>query len=52
MAARHIFYQDVALFEHQRVVDRYIDILAYTFETSRAKLNVVSALTRPSTGDR
>lgn len=39
--SRHIYYQDPALFKTQRVVDRYIDVLAYTFEVPRAALNVV-----------
>lgn len=41
--SRNIYYQDPALFKTQRVVDRYVDILAYTFEVPRAALNVVGA---------
>lgn len=41
--SRYIYYQDPALFKTQRVVDRYVDILAYTFEVPRAALNVVGA---------
>ena len=39
---RNIFYQDPKLFKSQAVVDRYVDILAYTFGLRRADLNVVS----------
>ena len=41
--SRYIYYQDPALFKTQRVVDRYVDILAYTFEVPRTALNVVGA---------
>ncbi|KAL9612689.1 MAG: hypothetical protein Q9167_002725 [Letrouitia subvulpina] len=39
---RNIYYKDPALFKSQAVVDRYVDILAYTFGVQRAALNVVS----------
>lgn len=39
---RNIYYQDPALFGTQGVVDRYVDILAYTFGLQRADLHVVS----------
>lgn len=41
---RNIYYKDPALFKSQRVVDRYIDILAYSLGVQRAALNVVSIL--------
>ncbi|KAL8690480.1 MAG: hypothetical protein Q9224_004398 [Gallowayella concinna] len=36
--------KDPELFKSQRVVDRYVDILSYTFGVQRAALNVVSHL--------
>ncbi|KAL8648213.1 MAG: hypothetical protein Q9210_005122 [Variospora velana] len=39
---RNIYYKDPELFQSQKVVDRYVDILAYTFGLRRAALNVVS----------
>lgn len=42
MLCRNIYYKDPALFKRQEVVDRYVDILAYTFGVRRAELNVVS----------
>lgn len=39
---RNIYYKDPALFKTQSVVDRYIDIVAYTLGVQRAALNVVS----------
>ena len=39
---RNIYYKDPELFKSQTVVDRYVDILAYTFGIHRAALNVVS----------
>ena len=39
---RNIYYKDPALFKSQTVVNRYVDILAYTFGVQRADLNVVS----------
>ena len=36
-----MFYKDPLLFKKQAVVDRYVDILAYTFGVQRADLNVV-----------
>ena len=38
---RNIYYRDPALFKKQSVVDRYVDILAFTFGVQRAALNVV-----------
>ena len=38
---RNIYYKDPALFKDQSTVDRYVDILAYTFGVPRAALNVV-----------
>lgn len=40
---RNIFYKDPVLFKSQSVVDRYIDIVAYTLGVQRAALNVVSS---------
>lgn len=40
---RNIFYKDPVLFKSQSVVDRYVDILAYTLGVQRAALNVVSS---------
>ena len=42
--ARNIYYQDPALFRSQEVVNRYVDVLAYTFGLRRADLHVVSQL--------
>lgn len=39
---RNIYYKDPSLFKKQAVVDRYVDILAFTFGVQRADLNVVS----------
>lgn len=39
---RNIYYKDPTLFKKQAVVDRYVDILAFTFGVQRAHLNVVS----------
>ena len=41
---RRIYYQDPALFKSQNVVDKYVDIFAYTFGVQRSDLNVVSFL--------
>ena len=41
---RNIYYKDPELFKSQKVVDRYVDILSYTFGIQRAALNVVSRL--------
>ena len=41
---RNIYYKNPALFKSQHVVNRYVDILAYTFGVQRADLNVVSLL--------
>lgn len=43
--SRNIYYKDPALFRSQNVVDRYIDIVAYTLGVQRADLNVVSSRT-------
>ncbi|KAL8681364.1 MAG: hypothetical protein Q9186_002507 [Xanthomendoza sp. 1 TL-2023] len=44
VSKRYIYYKDPELFKSQRVVDRYVDILSYTFGVQRAALNVVSHL--------
>lgn len=44
MIARNIYYKDPALFKSQHLVDRYVDILAFTLGVRRADLNVVSSL--------
>lgn len=41
---RNIYYKDPELFKSQKVVDRYVDILSYTFGLQRAALHVVSLL--------
>lgn len=41
--SRNMYYKDPALFRSQSVVDRYIDIVAYTLGVQRAALNVVSS---------
>ena len=38
---RNIYYQDPTLFRSQNVVDRYIDILAFSIGVERSALNVV-----------
>lgn len=38
---RDIFYQDPVYFGSQRLVDRYIDDIAFTLDVSRAALHVV-----------
>lgn len=38
----NIYYKDPELFKSQKVVDRYVDILSYTFGIQRQALNVVS----------
>lgn len=43
ISSRNIYYKDPALFRSQTVVDRYIDIVAYTLGVQRAALNVVSS---------
>ncbi|KAF8800283.1 DNA topoisomerase IV, alpha subunit [Phlegmacium glaucopus] len=40
---RDIFYQDVALFKTQKVVDTLVDDLAATFELERSDLNIRSS---------
>ena len=40
---RNIYYQDPELFKSQATVDRYVDILAYTFGVTRRELNVTAA---------
>ncbi|KAL9028024.1 MAG: hypothetical protein Q9196_003545 [Gyalolechia fulgens] len=49
ISKRNIYYKDPELFNSQTTVDRYVDILAYTFGIQRASLNVVSL---PSSNDR
>ena len=44
MKSRNMYYKDPLLFKKQAVVDRYVDILAYTFGVQRADLNVVGGL--------
>ncbi|KAL8871465.1 MAG: hypothetical protein Q9174_002708 [Haloplaca sp. 1 TL-2023] len=39
---RNIYYKDPELFKSQKVVDRYVDILSYTFGVQRAALNVIA----------
>lgn len=39
---RNIYYQNPMLFGSQRVVDRYVDVLACSLGVQRAALNVVS----------
>lgn len=43
ISKRNIYYKDPALFKSQTVVNRYVDILAYTFRVQRADLNVTAA---------
>ncbi|MCJ1275954.1 hypothetical protein MMC21_003759 [Puttea exsequens] len=43
VSKRNIYYKDPALFKDQSTVDRYVDILAYTFGVPRAALNVTAA---------
>ncbi|KAL9018675.1 MAG: hypothetical protein Q9185_004046 [Variospora sp. 1 TL-2023] len=43
ISKRNIYYKDPELFQSQKVVDRYVDILAYTFGIQRAALNVTAA---------
>ncbi|KAI4115996.1 MAG: hypothetical protein LQ345_003517 [Seirophora villosa] len=40
ISKRNIYYKDPELFQSQKIVDRYVDILAYTFGIQRAALNV------------
>ncbi|KAI4142482.1 MAG: hypothetical protein L6R39_004917 [Caloplaca ligustica] len=42
ISKRNIYYKDPELFRSQSIVDRYIDILAYTFGIQRAALNVTA----------
>ena len=44
---RNIYYKDPALFKRQSTVDKYVDIIAYTFGVSRFALNVVSGQRYP-----
>lgn len=41
ISKREIYYRHPALFTNQIVVDRYVDDIAYTFDTCRSSLNVV-----------
>ncbi|KAL8890930.1 MAG: hypothetical protein Q9215_002007 [Flavoplaca cf. flavocitrina] len=43
VSKRNIYYKDPELFKSQKVVDRYVDILSYTFGIQRAALNVTAA---------
>ncbi|KAK0510386.1 hypothetical protein JMJ35_006818 [Cladonia borealis] len=43
ISKRNIYYKDPALFKSQTVVNRHVDILAYTFGVQRADLNVTAA---------
>ncbi|KAL8895121.1 MAG: hypothetical protein Q9192_003828, partial [Flavoplaca navasiana] len=43
VSKRNIYYKDPELFKSQKVVDRYVDILSYTFDIQRAALNVTAA---------
>ena len=43
ISKRSIYYQDPQLFGSQAVVDRYIDIIAYTFGCKRADLGISAA---------
>lgn len=43
MTTRNIYYHDPDLFKSQKIVDKYVDIFAYTFGVPRAALNVVGA---------
>ncbi|KAL8733192.1 MAG: hypothetical protein Q9181_003675 [Wetmoreana brouardii] len=40
VSKRNIYYKDPELFKSQKIVDRYVDILSYTFGCERAALNV------------
>ncbi|KAH8901852.1 DNA topoisomerase IV, alpha subunit [Coniochaeta sp. PMI_546] len=40
---RNIFYQNIDLFKHQRVVDSLVDDLAFTLGVGRDDLNIVAA---------
>ncbi|KAL8689390.1 MAG: hypothetical protein Q9218_004927 [Villophora microphyllina] len=40
VSKRNIYYKDPELFKSQKVVDRYVDILSYTFGIQRHGLNV------------
>lgn len=39
--SRNIYYQDPTLFRSQSVVNRYVDMLAFSLDVDRAALNVV-----------
>lgn len=41
---RDMYYSDPALFMKQAVVDKYVDVIAYTLGVPRATMNVVSML--------
>ncbi|KAL9580489.1 MAG: hypothetical protein Q9212_004468 [Teloschistes hypoglaucus] len=42
VSKRNIYYKDPELFKSQKVVDRYVDILSYTFGIQRQALNVTA----------
>ena len=44
VAFRNMYYKDPLLFKKQAVVDRYVDILAYTFGMQRSDLNIVGRI--------
>ncbi|KAL8814815.1 MAG: hypothetical protein Q9223_005996 [Gallowayella weberi] len=49
VSKRYIYYKDPELFKSQSVVDRYVDILSYTFGVPRAALNVAKGYPDVST---
>ncbi|KAL9596495.1 MAG: hypothetical protein Q9219_005756 [cf. Caloplaca sp. 3 TL-2023] len=49
ISKRNIYYKDPDLFTSQTVVDRYVDILAYTLGVERAVLNVAKGYPDVST---
>ncbi|KAL8644950.1 MAG: hypothetical protein Q9226_007514 [Calogaya cf. arnoldii] len=49
VSKRNIYYKDPELFKSQKVVDRYVDILSYTFGIHRAALNVAKGYPDVST---
>lgn len=44
---RDIFYQDPVYFGSQKIVDRYIDDIAFTLDVDRAALHVVGYFIQP-----
>ncbi|KAL8932440.1 MAG: hypothetical protein Q9216_006835 [Gyalolechia sp. 2 TL-2023] len=49
VSKRNIYYKDPELFKSQTIVDRYVDILAYTFGIQRTALNVAKGYPDVST---